>query len=78
MIITQAILDKAREETGLKINLWEKGNKCRIFVDGCGYITEDSNDVYGNANGDLDGFYYQYNRPGKAGKLRDVIKIISQ
>jgi len=79
MIITQEILDKAREETGLKINLWEKANKCRIYVDGCGYITEDGNDVKGKNNDYYEGFWYQYDRPGKVGNLRDVIRaIISQ
>jgi hypothetical protein len=76
-MITPAMIENARNETGLKINLWEKGNKCRIYVDGCGYITEDSDDVYGNSNGDLDGFWYQYNRPGKAGRLRDAIKAMN-
>lgn len=76
MIITQAILNKAREETGLKINLWEKAGKTRIYVQDSGYITEDGNDVKGKNNDYFEGFWYQYDRPGKVGNLRDVIRAI--
>ena len=77
MILTSAMLENARNETGLKITLWEKGNKCRIYVDGCGYITEDDTDVKGKNNDFYDGFWYQYDRPGKVGNLRDVIRAIN-
>ena len=78
MIITRVMLENARDKTGLKINLWEKGNKCRIYVDGCGYITKDDNDVKGNNNDYYEGFWYQYDRPGKVGNLRDVIRAMNE
>lgn len=73
-MITPAQIENARNETGLKINLWEKGNKCRIYVEESGYITEDGNDVKGKNNDFYEGFWYQYDRPGKVRNLRDVIK----
>jgi hypothetical protein len=73
-MITPAQIENARTETGLKINLWEKAGKCRIYVEESGYITEDGNDVKGKNNDYYEGFYYQYDRPGKVGNLRDVIR----
>lgn len=73
-MITPAQIENARNETGLKINLWEKAGKCRIYVEESGYITEDGNDLKGKNNDYYEGFYYQYDRPGKVGNLRDVIK----
>jgi len=58
-------------------NLWEKGNKSRIYVEDCGYITEDGNDVKGKNNDFYEGFWYQYDRPGKVGNLRDVIRAMN-
>ena len=61
-----------------KITLWEKGNKSRMYVKDCGYITEDSDDVKGHNNDYYKGFYYQYDRPGKANTLRRVIEAITE
>ena len=76
-MITPAMIENARNETGLKINLWEKGNKTRIYVEESGYITEDGNDVKGKNNDFYEGFWYQYDRPGKVGNLRDVIRAMN-
>lgn len=76
--ITPAILEHVQNETGLKCNLWEKGNKYRIYVEESGYITEDGDDVHGNNSDYYEGFWYQANRPGKVGNLRDVIRAINK
>jgi hypothetical protein len=60
-----------------KVTLWEKGNKSRIYVDGAGYITEDGDDVKGNLSDFYNGFWYQANRPGKVGELRDIIRVLT-
>jgi hypothetical protein len=76
-MITPAMIENARNETGLKINLWEKANKTRIYVEESGYITEDGDDVKGKNNDFYEGFWYQYDRPGKVGNLRDVIRAFN-
>ena len=60
-----------------KVTLWEKGTKSRLYVDGCGYITEDDTDVKGRNNDYYKGFWYQYDRPGKSSTLRRIIEIIA-
>lgn len=60
-----------------KITLWQKGNKSRMYVKDCGYITEDGDDVKGKNNDFYEGFWYQYDRPGKVGTLREVIRAIN-
>lgn len=61
-----------------RVTLWEKNGRSRLYVDGCGYITEDRNDVRGFSSGEFKGFYYHYLKPGKVGTLRDVIRIIAE
>lgn len=60
-----------------RVNLWKKNGKSRLYIDGCGYITTDPNDIFGHATGDFKGFYYQYSRPGKVSILRDIIRVIT-
>jgi len=76
-MITPEMIENARNETGLKINLWDKAGKCRIYVEESGYITEDGDDVKGKNNDYYEGFWYQYDRPGKVGNLRDVIRAMN-
>jgi len=68
---------RAAEQTFPRVTLWEKNGKSRLYVNECGYITKDQNDVYGRANGYFKGFYYQYSKPGKVSVLRDIIRVIT-
>jgi hypothetical protein len=65
------------EQAFPRVTLWEKNGKSRLYVDSCGYITKDQNDISGRANGYFKGFYYQYSKPGKVSILRDIIRVIT-
>lgn len=79
-IMTPAKIERARNETGYEIKLWQKGSKCRLYVrtakEDCGYITENENDVFGHRGGFWKGLCVQYTRPANANRLYEVVESL--